>query len=409
MKVLMFGWEFPPWNSGGLGVACEGLTRALAAKGVELIFVLPKKLDATWTREGFLFADEVLPGIFERTIAVHSPLRPYVSSAEYDKLVLEDAFPKPYGTDLFFEVKRYGRAAARIARTESFDVIHAHDWLSSVAGRVAKEASGKPLIIHVHATEYDRTGGRHPHASVYALEKAGFEAADLILTVSEFTKNQVVERYGIPKEKILVCHNGIDPAASSAPPTPLPLARRRKLVLFVGRLTLQKGPDYFLRAAQLAASHEPKAIFVLAGSGDMERELILLSAELGLNDRVMFAGFLRGAELERLYASACLFVLPSVSEPFGLTALEAARAGIPVILSRQSGVSELLHHCLKVDFWDVRDTAARMVALLRYPALRDVMGTEGRNVTGHLSWERSAERCIDSYGYLMGRSSRTFA
>lgn len=402
MRVLMFGWEFPPFNSGGLGVACEGLSRALVKHGAELIFVLPKKFDRAASGGRFLFADEIMPGIFSRRVSVDSPLAPYVTSESYRALLADDERDL-YGSDLLYEVKRYARAARRIAARGGFDVIHAHDWLSFLAGIAAKRASGKPLIVHVHATEFDRTGGARPHAEVFSVERAGLEAADLVLAVSGYTKREIVRRYGIPSEKIAVCHNGIDMRESVAAP-PLPARKHRRIVLFVGRLTLQKGPDYFIRAAKLAAAHEPDALFVIAGSGDMERQLIELSAELGLNDRVVFAGFVRGRELARLYASASLFVLPSVSEPFGLTALEAARARIPVILSKQAGVGELLRHVFRVDFWDVRAIASHIVGLLRYPALRAAMSEAAHEEVKTRSWEQSAERCMNAYASLAPRA-----
>ena len=399
----MFGWEFPPFNSGGLGVACAGLSRALTQKGVEIIFVLPKQIRLSNSPGRFVFADELIPDIFKRKVAVNSLLTPYATPQSYRNARAEYAEYEPYGNDLFFEVRRYGRAGALIASRETFDIIHAHDWLSSVAGIAAKKASGKPLIVHVHATEYDRTGGEHPHPEVCRLEKEGFEAADLILAVSRFTKDQVIHRYGISPHKIQVCYNGIEQAsvpAAAQKLLPLKLLNK-KVVLFVGRLTLQKGPDYFLQAAELVASYEPDAFFVIAGSGDMERQIIAQSVGLGLQNRLAFAGFLRGEELRGVYASADVFVLPSVSEPFGLTALEAAEAGVPVVLSKQSGVAELLRHCFKVDFWDVREMAAKIVALLRYPALREAISAGAKGDAARSTWERSAERCIGLYEKLI--------
>lgn len=389
----MFGWEFPPFNSGGLGVACEGLTRALRRRGIQVVFVLPKKLDI---KLGFIrFA---APAGSEKQVAVNAVLSPYLTSGLYDerlKVLSDRGF---YGENVFSEVYRYGERAAMIARGEKFDIIHAHDWLSYPAGIAAKRASGKPLVMHVHATEYDRTGGNRPDWRILEIEKEGFLAADLVIAVSGFVRDAVISRYGISPEKVVVCHNGIDPREPFYSALPALKRAGRKIVLFVGRLTLQKGPDYFLRAARLVLAHEPKALFVVAGSGDMERRLIEDSALLGLRDRVIFTGFLRGYDLDRLYHLADVFVMPSVSEPFGLTALEAAQAGVPAVISRQSGVKEVMKHALLADFWDIRALAERILGLLRYAPLREMMRVSAQKETENITWDRAAETLLHLYG-----------
>lgn len=388
----MFGWEFPPHNSGGLGTACLGLCQGLLAEGAEVTFVMPRRIEAEYPGLSFLFADN---GDY-KSILVPSALSPYLDSGAYSALGLPFGL---YAPGLLEEVLRYGLLAKEIAEKESFDVIHAHDWLSFPAGLAAKEASGKPLIVHVHATEFDRTGGPEGiNKSVYAIEREGMHRADKVVAVSGFTKDIVVSRYGVSADKVTVVHNATLPLSV---PLSLPLSEEKKkgkkIVLFVGRLTLQKGPDYFLRAAKLTLEHEPNTLFVIAGAGDMEGQVIRDTARLGLGGKVLFAGFARGEELAGLYKTADLFVLPSVSEPFGITPLESLSAGTPVIVSKQSGVAEVLTHALKVDFWDVEEMANQIVALLRNPSLASQLGSLGKEETEKLSWRDSAKKCLDLY------------
>ncbi len=394
LRVLMFGWEFPPHNSGGLGTACQGLTRALAELGTELIFVLPKALtiDAPWQKT--VFAD----GGFE-VRAINSPLTPYLTAAGYRRRRGGDSI---YGENLIDEVRRYAAAAAAIAAAESFDVIHAHDWLSFLAGLAAKEVSGKPLIVHVHATEFDRTGGNGINQEVYAIERQGMQEADQVVTVSQFTKNIVVKHYGVSPDKVKVVHNGIDFVAKPRLAHRLSSLKRagERVVLFVGRITLQKGPDYFLQAAKRVLELEPKVTFVMAGSGDMEEQVIEQAATLGLGQHFIFAGFLRGVELDALYQAADLFVMPSVSEPFGLTPLESLVNGTPVILSHQSGVSEVVTHALKVDFWDTEEIANQIIAVLRHPPLQRTLANYGEQNARGITWRTAAEKCVALYQSL---------
>jgi glycosyltransferase involved in cell wall biosynthesis len=392
LRVLMFGWEFPPYNSGGLGTACEGLCSGLLAEGAEVTFVMPHRTDVSFPGLSFLFADTDA----YRQVLIPSPLSPYLDSSSYLALGLPFGL---YAPGLLEEVLRYGMLARELAKNESFDVIHAHDWLSFPAGLAAKEVSGKPLIVHVHATEFDRTGGPEGiNKTVYAIEREGMHRADKVVTVSGFTKDMVVSRYGVSADKVTVVHNATSPLP---PPVSLPLmeekAKGKKIVLFVGRLTLQKGPDYFLRAAKLVLEHEPNTLFVIAGSGDMEGQVVRDTARLGLGGQVLFAGFARGAELSSLYQAADLFVLPSVSEPFGITPLESLSAGTPVIVSKQSGVAEVLTHALKVDFWDVDEMANQIVALLRNPSLSNQLSSMGQGEAVKLSWRDSAKKCLVLY------------
>ncbi|MFH1682845.1 MAG: glycosyltransferase family 4 protein, partial [Candidatus Woesearchaeota archaeon] len=343
-RILMFGWEFPPNNQGGLGTACEGLVKGLTAQGKEVILVLPEKQESS------------IPGLkivspHLKRISVNSLLQAYHTEESYSSSYKRNK-GSLYGNNLFSEVERYAQAIEEVVREEEFDLIHAHDWLTYKAGLKAKQLSGKPLIVHVHATEFDRTGGNGINQFVYIIEKEGMEKADLVITVSNFTKNKVIEHYGIPAEKIRVVHNAVafnDNQFRGEFNT----FKREPLVLFLGRITLQKGPDYFLDTAKRILELRKNINFVMAGRGDMEEQMIEQAAALGLSDKFLFAGFLRGAEIDRMYQMADVYVMPSVSEPFGITPLEAMRNDVPVIISKQSGVSEVITHCLKVDFWDV--------------------------------------------------------
>ena len=393
----MFGWEFPPYNSGGLGVACEGLARALVDRSVELVFVLPKKISIANDRLRFLFGNV---GRGNKVYGVDTALSPYVTAKEYllSKRYLEGNI---YGADLFSEVLRYASSVKDIIAGEAFDVIHAHDWLSFLAGVEAKRISGKPLFLHVHATGFDQSGGSSIDERVYTIEKLGFDAADKIITVSKYTKNILIAKYAVPAEKIVVVHNGIDSTAytcKSEDERTMPWKRPgQKMVLFVGRLTMHKGPDYFLRAARRVLDFMPDTMFVIAGAGDMEFQIIREAADLGIAQNVFFAGFARGENLRRLYASADLYVLSSVSEPFGITPLEALASGTPVLISKQSGVSEVLSHALKVDFWDIDEMANKIVAVLRYQPLREQLAHYGNGEVRNITWEKAADKCIDLY------------
>jgi glycosyltransferase involved in cell wall biosynthesis len=392
MRILMFGWEFPPYNSGGLGVACLGLTRALAGRGAEITFVMPKRLDVKSSHARMIFADDF--NISLRPI--DSNLSPYLTKASYQRgRELDGGL---YGNDLMHEVLRYSALGADIARHESFDVIYAHDWLSFGAGMEAKRITGKPLVAHVHATEFDRCGGAAGiNKDVYAIERAGMEAADVVVAVSLLTKNIIVHNYGIPESKVRVVYNGIDESTAPAPGIGLPRLRALKeagysIVLFLGRVTLQKGPDYFIRTAKRVLERSPKTVFVLSGSGDMDRSSMELAASLGIGDRMLFTGFLGGADRHEIYAAADLFVMPSVSEPFGITPLEAMRLGTPVLISKQSGISEIVSHALKADFWDVDEMANQILAVIAHSSLRQTLSSNGIGEAEKITWADAAQK-----------------
>jgi glycosyltransferase involved in cell wall biosynthesis len=397
----MFGWEFPPHNSGGLGVACFGLTRALAQLGLDVTFVMPKKLNvgAPWAR--FVFAD--MPHVKFR--GINSTITAYQTSSSTKTSMMTvrraAAGSEIYGSDLMSDVLRYALAAREIAQDEEFDVIYAHDWLSFGAGIMAKEATGKPLIAHVHATEIDRTGGRSSvNPDVFELEREGMEAADVVVAVSEYTKQMIVKEYGIPASKIRVVHNGIDDETMPKPGGWLPRLRQMKkagfkIVLFLGRITLQKGPDYFIRVAKRVTEKNPKVMFIVSGSGDMEGSMMQLAAQLGVSNNVLFTGFVTGPERYEMYSAADLFAMPSVSEPFGITPLEAMKTGTPVLVSKQSGISEVVKHALKVDFWDVDEMSNQILALVEHPGLSETLSQNASMEADRLTW-LEAGRKVDS-------------
>jgi len=396
-RVLMFGWEFPPHNSGGLGVACFGLTRALSQLGLDVIFVMPKKLNvgAPWAR--FVFAD--MPHVKFR--GINSSVTAYQTSSKTSMMSIRRNGAEIYGNDLMSDVLRYALAGREIALEEDFDVIYAHDWLSFGAGIMAKEATGKPLIAHVHATEIDRTGGRSSvNPDVFELEKEGMEAANVVVAVSEYTKQMIVKEYGIPASKIRVVHNGIDDETMPKPGGWLPRLRQLKssgfkIVLFLGRVTLQKGPDYFIRVAKRVTEKNPKVVFILSGSGDMEGSIMQLAAQLGVSDKVLFTGFVTGPERYEMYAAADLFAMPSVSEPFGITPLEAMKTGTPVLVSKQSGISEVVKHALKVDFWDVDEMANKILTLVDHPGLSQTLSENAVMEANRLTWMEAGKK-VDS-------------
>jgi len=405
-KVLMFGWEFPPFTSGGLGTACYGLTKGLARNGIEVIFVLPimpgrVKSDCLkiLTPENLEIRGKVkFKGIVSR-------LKPYLTSLKKigEKFGLKGFNPEEYAVysgNLVEEVRKYTKQAEVIAKEEEFDIIHCHDWMTYPAGIAAKNiaiASGKnvPMIVHVHATEIDRTGG-HPNPFVYNIEKMGMSVADSVITVSNYTKNIVVENYGIAPEKIRVVHNSIDFTYPDEEYN-FKLKKYHKVVLFLGRMTIQKGPDHFLRVAKRVSEIDPEVIFVMVGSGDMFTYIVEEAAKLGIGDKVLFTDFLTGEELRKAYRMADVFVMTSISEPFGITALEAMGNGTPVIISKQSGVSEVIKNCLVADFWDIDMMANYILSVLNYPELRNCLKNDGLREVSKFTWDGPAKRCISIY------------
>lgn len=402
----MFGWEFPPHNSGGLGTACLGLTKAMSKQDVKLTFILPRKFDILQHEKfNVRFADQIYKEITDVEIKfVNSIIEPYLTTDEYLTFLKKHKLVGVgYGRNLYEEVALYTLKTKELVENGDFDIIHAHDWMSFKAGIEAKRLLNKPLIVHVHSTEIDRTGGNSGNSYIYDIEKEGMEQADLVITVSQWTKDMVIKHYGISPDKIRVVHNGIDledydPINTEQESQVSELKEAGyKIVLFVGRITIQKGPDYFIHAAKQVLEYYPKAIFVVTGSGDMEKHLISLAAELGIGDKVLFTGFLRGKELQKMYQMADLFIMPSVSEPFGLTALESVVGGTPVLVSKQTGVSEVLTHVLTADFWDTEEMAHKILAVLNYDSLKLTLLENGKEQTKHINWHKASEKCISIY------------
>ena len=416
MKVLMFGWEFPPHNSGGLGVACKGIVDSLCSKGVSISFVLPKQIPLDPETKNVVFADKN-PALFNEK-GVDVLLTPYITSEDYeDRLnkVKGKTFGKGkkrgkrlyYGKTLVDEVYRYGDLAGDVAESVDHDIIHAHDWLSYEAGIGAKEVSGKPLVAHIHATEFDRSGER-VNQEIYDIERRGFHMADKVVAVSELTKRTLIERYGVPEDKISVVHNGIneDDYKDALEETPASVVGKLKdqgykIVLFVGRITFQKGPDYFVRMAEKVRAYEPNTFFVVSGSGDMERQMVREVATAKMSDRFIFTGFLRGEALRTVYRTADIYIMPSVSEPFGLTPLEAMIQNTPVLISRQSGVSEVVDHALKVNFWDVDEMAGKVISVLRNPPLQQCLRTNGKMEVSRVNWDVATDKLLSLYGRMV--------
>jgi glycosyltransferase involved in cell wall biosynthesis len=303
-----------------------------------------------------------------------------------------------YGGDMFQEVQRYATVAVELAMGEEFDVIHAHDWMTYPAGVAVARAMGKPLVVHVHSTEFDRSG-EHVNQMIYDIERMGMHSADRVIAVSHLTRSIIISRYSVPGEKVEVVYNGVEPDGNGQfrDYAPTPIHKGEKIVLFLGRITMQKGPEYFLMAAKKVLEVMQDVKFVMAGSGDMLHRVIELSAELGIGHKVLFTGFLRGEDVARVFKMADLYVMPSVSEPFGIAPLEALEQDVPVLISKQSGVSEVLRHVLKVDFWDVNEMANKIVAVLRYPPLQITLREQGNFEVRKLRWEDAARSCERIY------------
>ena len=430
----MFGWEFPPHIAGGLGTACYGMTRGLARNGVEVVFVMPRAygdedqrfvrvvnasdVETIGTRD-HEFSEELLEKV--SFIHIDSNMLPYISPEEYaayhDEFVRSGrthewtdvwkqryTFSGKYGANLMEEVARYAMVAAQVAKDleGQFDVIHAHDWLTYFAGIAAKRVSGKPLVVHMHATEFDRSG-ENINRRVYAIEKAGMQAADRVIAVSELTRRIVIGKYGILADKVVTVHNAVrfGESEEAAPER----AVKDKVVTFLGRITYQKGPDYFVEAAAKVLQRVSDVRFVMAGSGDLMNHVVRRVAQLGIADRFHFTGFLKGGEVQRMFRLSDVYVMLSVSEPFGISPLEAMRSGVPVIISRQSGVAEVLDYAIKVNYWDVDALADAIYGLLTYPALGRMFASKGLEEVTGLKWTNAAAKIKTVYETVVAEAN----
>ena len=430
MRALMFGWEFPPHISGGLGTACFGLTRGLSEQqDMEILFVVPKAHgDEDKKAVDKIIGANKIPLTLElekieelknrvEYIEINSKIVPYVDPEEYWKLLdyevssslkmvqtKEDGtieFSGKYGSNLMQEIADYGIVADVIARQNEFDVIHAHDWLTYPAGIAAKEASGKPLVIHVHATDFDRSRG-NVNPDVFTIEKQGMDTADQIITVSNLTRQTVIEKYGIPAEKVTTVYNAVEPIENI---DKIKAAKNlnEKIVTFLGRITMQKGPEYFVEAAQRVLKRASNVRFVMAGSGDMMNQMIHMAAAKGIADKFHFTGFLKGEQVFEMLKLSDVYIMPSVSEPFGISPLEAMQTNVPVIISKQSGVAEILTHAFKVDYWDIDAMADAIYGLITYPSLSKMFKTHGKTEVESLKWESAALKVREVYEKAIGQ------
>ncbi|MGM0377105.1 MAG: glycosyltransferase [Bacteroidota bacterium] len=433
MRVLMFGWEFPPHISGGLGTACFGLTKGLSyIPDLDVLFVVPKTYGDEERHEMGLVGADTVPihhrklnlQHFSRKldyIEVGSRIMPYTEPDEYfevKKTKQEEGafqyvqtdeygripFTGGYGKSLLEEIHNYALVSNVIAQDYAFDLIHAHDWLTYPAGIAAKEATGKPLVIHVHATDFDRSGGS-VNPAVFDIEKRGMEAADQIICVSNLTRRTIVEKYGISPEKVTTVYNAVEPVEYKEEPV-FKKGVNEKIVTFLGRITMQKGPEYFVEAAHRVLQRADNVRFVMAGSGDLMHRMVRRAAQLQIMDKFHFTGFLRGEEVFSMLALSDLYVMPSVSEPFGISPLEAMQSNVPVLISHQSGVAEILTFAIKTNFWDVDAMADAIYGVLHYPALSEMFVKHGKKEVESLKWEKSALNVKEVYDRVVAEHNK---
>lgn len=419
MKVLMLGWEFPPFFAGGAGIVCSELTKSLNKIGVDVTYIMPFGPDEIYNK---LSVQEPGKPLFKIIVAqnqtkisslrirtVDSILQPYTNSKEYEqaysKIVKSRKFAKNnnkplYGRDLKAEVMRFAKMALEIAMEEEFDVIHAQDWVTFPAAMAIKEATKKPLVVHIHITEFDKTGGNDADPDVYAIERQGMIAADKVIAVSNKTRQICIDKYFIDPNKISVVHNAATQMDESITYDKVNISKTDKVVLFAGRITLQKGPDYFIEAAKKVIEKVPNTKFIMAGTGDMLPQMIQKSADMGLADKFIFTGFYTKEEGEKLFSMADVYVMPSVSEPFGIIPYEAMQKNTPTIVSKQTGISEVLTNTLKVNFWDINQLASKIVSLLAYPTLHRELTTRGFLEAKNTTWEEPATKCLNIYNEI---------
>ena len=424
----MFGWEFPPHIAGGLGTACEGIVKGLAYNGVETLFVMPSASgDEDQSATTIINASDVAVDTASSTVDefldkvkfVHigTNMIPYVGPEEFSSIVEEERRRQSedfriqygmkykcsgkYGTNLMEEVARYAMVGGTIAmqHKDEFDVIHAHDWLTYLAGIAAKELTGKPLVVHVHATSYDRGDEKHIDTRILDIETRGMLAADRVVTVSNLTRSIVINKYHIDPSKVVTVHNAVD--FSGRENLSVERGVKDKVVTFLGRITFQKGPEYFIEAAAKVLKRTDNVRFVMAGSGDMMNRCIKYVARLGISDRFHFTGFLRGKDVQKMFALSDVYIMPSVSEPFGISPLEAMRTNVPSIISHQSGAAEILKYAFKVDFWDVDAMADCIFGLLKYPALSSFAAKQGYDEVNRLKWNVATAKLKTIYESLI--------
>ena len=418
MKALMFGWEFPPHILGGLGTASYGLTKGMHKCGdMDITFVIPKP----WGDEEKGFANIIgannTPVVWrdvdwntvENQIGNTMNPQTYYDLrnniyADFNNIHTNNLgcieFSGRYADNILEEINNYSIVAGVIARTIPCDVIHSHDWLTYPAGIHAKQITGKPLVIHVHATDFDRSRG-NVNPDVFRIEKDGMNYADHIITVSNLTRQTVIEKYGISPDKVTTVHNAVEPMSEEIMAIEMPRNSKEKVVTFLGRITMQKGPEYFVEVAAQVLRKTNNVRFVMAGSGDMMNKMIRLAAERDIADKFQFTGFLRGKQVYEMLKSSDVYMMPSVSEPFGISPLEAMQVGVPSIISKQSGCAEILNNVVKTDYWDVDAMADAVYSIITYPAMYTHMREEGIREVNEIKWEYAGQKVIDIYRKVM--------
>ena len=419
MKALMFGWEFPPHILGGLGTASYGLTRGMWECGdMDITFVIPKPFGD----EDKSFAKII--GASQVPVAWREVSREYVESrignvmnpdeyfrlrdhiyADFNYMRTNDLgcieFSGRYPDNLLEEINNYSIMAGVVARTEKFDVIHSHDWLTYPAGIHAKQVTGRPLVIHVHATDYDRSRG-NVNPTVFGIERDGMLHADHIITVSNLTRQTVIEKYGIDPAKVTTVHNAVVPLSQDLLDIQVNKPKD-KIVTFLGRITMQKGPEYFVEAAAKVLKLDHNVRFVMAGSGDMMDKMIRLAAERGIADRFHFPGFQKGRQVYEMLKASDVYMMPSVSEPFGISPLEAMQMGVPSIISKQSGCAEILTNVIKTDYWDIDAMADAIYSIITYPAMYNQLREDGLKEVAQITWDKAGAKVIDIYRKVLGQ------
>ena len=419
MKALMFGWEFPPHILGGLGTASFGLTRGMAMQpDMDITFCIPKP----WGDEDQSFLKIVgvnhVPVVWkdvDSTYVEKQMAKAGMNAEQYyryrDHIYADFSyrhvddlgcmeFSGRYPDNLLEEINNYSIVAGVIARAEQYDIIHAHDWLTYPAGIHAKNVSGQPLVIHVHATDYDRSRG-NVNPDVYAIEKNGMDNADHIITVSNLTRQTVIEKYHQDPAKVTTVHNAVEPLSPEILAIQDKKGVQDQVITFLGRITMQKGPEYFVEAAAKVLAKAPHARFVMAGSGDMMNQMIRLAASRHISDRFHFTGFMKGKQVYEVLKASDVYVMPSVSEPFGISPLEAMQCGVPSIISKQSGCAEILDYAVKVDYWDIEALADAMYSIITYPAMHEFLKVEGKKEVDNIKWEYAGQKVRRIYDMVI--------
>lgn len=417
MKALMFGWEFPPHILGGLGTASYGLTKGMAMQDdMHITFVMPKPwgdedqsflriigastTPVAWRDVSWDYVSERLPKHIDPQL--YFDLREHIYG-DFNYIGLNDLgcidFSGRYPDNLLQEINNYSIVAGVIARSDKFDIIHSHDWLTYPAGIHAKKILGVPMVIHVHATDFDRSRG-NVNPDVYRIEKDGMDQADHIICVSDLTRNTVIEKYNQHPSKVSTVHNAVEPLPADIEALEPVRGMKEKVVTFLGRITMQKGPEYFVEAADRVLQKTDNVRFVMAGSGDMMEKMIYLAAEKGISDHFHFTGFLKGKQVYEMLKSSDVYVMPSVSEPFGISPLEAMQCGVPTVISKQSGCAEILSKAVKCDYWDVDLMSDIIYSICNYPAMAEFLKVEGKKEVDEIKWEYAGQKVRNIYNQL---------